>query len=145
MALVAVLMSVGFVACDSDDKDTVNLNLKGRWYAKTETLSNLLIINDDNSVFTSKVSNYESWENIKGNLVLDGNKINIYLEDGNTISGTCAIKDNLLIINTANGEYKYSRLADETNLTGKWDYSKITFSAKAIEDEIVIPGGTINV
>ena len=144
MAMVAVLMSVSFVACDSDDNDTVNLNLKGRWYAKTETLSNLLIINDDNSVVTSKVCNYESWENIKGNLVLDGNKISIYFEDGNTLSGTCAIKNNFLIINTANGEYKYSRLADETNLAGEWNYSKITFSAKAIKDEIVIPGGTIN-
>ena len=39
---------------------------------------------------------------------------------------------------------KYSRLADETNLVGDWNYSNITFSAKAIKDEIVIPGGTIN-
>ena len=144
MAMIAVLMSVSFVACNTDDDNIVNLNLKGRWYTKTESVNNLLIINDDNSVVTFKVSNYESWENVKGNLTVDGNEISIYFEDGNSLSGTCTMTDNILTINTTNGEYKYSRLADETNLVGDWSYSNITFSAKAIKDEIVIPGGTIN-
>jgi hypothetical protein len=52
--------------------------------------------------------------------------------------------NNILTINTPNGEYKYSRLAENTNLEGEWNYSNITFSAKAVKDEIVIPGGTIN-
>lgn len=144
MAMIAVLMSVSFVACNTDDDNVENLNLKGRWYTKTESVNNLLIINDDNSVVTFKVSNYESWENVKGNLTVDGNEISIYFEDGNSLSGTCTMTDNILTINTTNGEYKYSRLADETNLVGDWNYSNIAFSAKAIKDEIVIPGGTIN-
>ena len=144
MAMIAVLMSVSFVACNTDDDNIVNLNLKGRWYTKTESVNNLLIINDDNSIVSFKVSNYESWENVKGNLTVDGNEISIYFEDGNSLSGTCTMTDNILTINTTNGEYKYSRLADETNLVGDWNYSNITFSAKAIKDEIVIPGGTIN-
>ncbi|MBR6774583.1 MAG: hypothetical protein IKM23_02565 [Bacteroidales bacterium] len=142
MAMIAVLMSVSFVACNPDDNSTEDL--KGRWYTKTESVNNLLIINDDNSVVSFKVSNYESWENVKGNLTVDGNEISIYFEDGNSLSGTCTVTDNILTINTNNGEYKYSRLADETNLVGDWNYSNITFSAKAIKDEIVIPGGTIN-
>ena len=144
MAMIAVLMSVSFVACNTEDDNVENLNLKGKWYTKTESVNNLLIVNDDNSVVTFKVSNYESWENVKGNLTVDGNEISIYFEDGNSLSGTCTVTDNILTINTNNGEYKYSRLADETNLVGDWNYSNITFSAKAIKDEIVIPGGTIN-
>jgi hypothetical protein len=144
MAVVAILTSVSFVACNSDDDNTEKLNLQGRWYAKTESVSNLLIINEDNSVITYKVSDYESWENIKGNLIVVGNGISIIFEDGNSLSGTCTINDNTLVIRTTNGEYRYSRLAEETNLVGEWNYSNITFSAKAIKDEIVIPGGTIN-
>ena len=58
MAMIAVLMSVSFVACNTDDDNIVNLDLKGRWYTKTESVNNLLIVNDDNSVVTFKVSNY---------------------------------------------------------------------------------------
>ena len=144
MAMMAILMSASFVACDRDDDNTGDLNLKGRWYAKTDSVSNLMIVNEDNSVVTYKASNYQSWENIKGNLAIEGNEIVIYLEDGNKISGSCAITGNTLTINTANGEYKYSRLAEETNLTGEWNYSNITFNANVKNDEIVIPGGTIN-
>ena len=68
MAMIAVLMSVSFVACNTDDDNIVNLNLKGRWYTKTESVNNLLIVNDDNSVVTFKVSNYETWEKVKGNV-----------------------------------------------------------------------------
>ena len=103
MAMIAVLMSVSFVACNTDDDNIVNLNLKGRWYTKTESVNNLLIVNDDNSVVTFKVSNYETWENVKGNLTVDGNEISIYFEDGNSLSGTCTITDNILTINTTNG------------------------------------------
>ena len=118
--------------------------MKGRWYSKTENVSNLLVINDDNSAVIYKVSSYESWEGINGNLTVDGNKINIYFEDGNSLIGTGTIQDNALIINTTNGEYRYSRLAENTNLNGDWNYSNITYSANPIKDEIVIPGGIIN-
>ncbi|MBR2051256.1 MAG: hypothetical protein IJ961_02140, partial [Bacteroidales bacterium] len=101
MAMIAVLMSVSFVACNPDDNSTEDL--KGRWYTKTESVNNLLIINDDNSVVSFKVSNYESWENVKGNLTVDGNEISIYFEDGNSLSGTCTMTDNILTINTTNG------------------------------------------
>lgn len=144
MAMVAICMSISFMACESDDHKTGNINLKGRWYSKTETVNNLLIINDDNSVVTYKVSDYESWESINGNLTVDGNKVNIYFQDGNTLAGTATLQDSILIISTTNGEYRYSRLAEETNLTGDWNYSNITYSAKPIKDEIVIPGGIIN-
>ena len=144
MAMVAILMSISFMACESDDKKTENINLKGRWYSKTETVNNLLIINDDNSVVTYKVSDYESWESINGNLTVDGNKVNFYFEDGYSLAGTATLQDSILIISTTNGEYRYSRLAEETNLTGDWNYSNITYSAKPIKDEIVIPGGIIN-
>ena len=144
MAMMAILMSASFVACDKEDDNTEDLNLRGRWYAKTDSVSNLMIVNEDNSVVTYKASNYQSWENIKGSLAIEGNEIVIYLEDGNKISGSCAITGNTLTINTANGEYKYSRLAEETNLTGEWNYSNITFNANVKVDEIVIPGGTIN-
>jgi hypothetical protein len=144
MAMVAICMSISFMACETDDHKTENINLKGRWYSKTETVNNLLIINDDNSVVTYKVSDYESWESINGNLTVDGNKVNIYFQDGNTLAGTATLQDSILIISTTNGEYRYSRLAEETNLTGDWNYSNITYSAKPIKDEIVIPGGIIN-
>lgn len=144
MAIAAVLMSVSFVACNNDDESTNNIDLRGRWYAKTDSVRNLLIVNSDNSVIAYKASNYQSWENINGNLTVDGNEIVIYFEDGNTLSGNCTISNNTLTINTSNREYKYSRLAEDTNLTGEWNYSNITFSAKAKVDEIVIPGGTIN-
>jgi hypothetical protein len=120
------------------------VNLKGKWYAKTDSVKTLLIINEDNSVVTYKVNGFESWEHINGNLAVDGNGINIRFEDGNSLAGTCGMKDNTLIINTSNGKYKYSRLAEDTNLVGEWSYSGITFSAKPVKDEIVIPGGTIN-
>ena len=88
MAITAMLMSVNFTACDTtDDDNTKDLNLKGRWYAKTDSVSNLMIVNEDNSVVTYKASNYQSWENIKGNLAIEGNEIVIYLEDGNKIFG----------------------------------------------------------
>ena len=144
MAMIAICMSISFMACESDDQKTENINLKGRWYSKTETVNNLLIINDDNSVVTYKVSDYESWESINGNLTVDVNKVNIYFEDGYSLAGTATLQDSILIISTTNGEYKYSRLAEETNLTGDWNYSNITYSAKPIKDEIVIPGGIIN-
>lgn len=144
MAVVAIVMSISFVACKSDDNEKENINLKGRWYSKTENVSNLLVINDDNSAVIYKVSSYESWEGINGNLTVDGNKINIYFEDGNSLIGTGTIQDNALIINTTNGEYRYSRLAENTNLNGEWNYSNITYSANPIKDEIVIPGGIIN-
>ena len=144
MAVVAIVMSISFVACKSDDNEKENINLKGRWYSKTENVSNLLVINDDNSAVIYKVSSYESWEGINGNLTVDGNKINIYFEDGNSLIGTGTIQDNALIINTTNGEYRYSRLAENTNLNGDWNYSNITYSANPIKDEIVIPGGIIN-
>ena len=145
MAITAMLMSVNFTACDTtDDDNTKDLNLKGRWYAKTDSVSNLMIVNEDNSVVTYKASNYQSWENIKGNLAIEGNEIVIYLEDGNNISGSATITGNTLTLKTSNGEYQYSRLAEETNLTGEWNYSNITFNANVKVDEIVIPGGTIN-
>lgn len=145
MALMAILMSVCFVACDSDDDNTGNpVSLKGRWYNKTESLRDLLIINEDNSVVAYRVYNYESHEDIHGVLTVNGTNLSISFEDGNRVSGTFAITENTLSINTSNGVYTYSRLADETDLVGKWDYSNITFSAKPVKDEIVIPGGTIN-
>lgn len=144
MAMIAILTSVNFVACDNNEGDSENLDLKGRWYAKTDSVSNLLIINGDNSVVAYKASNYQSWENIKGNLAVDGNEITIYLEDGNNISGSATVTGNTLTLKTSNGEYQYSRLAEETNLTGEWNYSNITFNANVKNDEIVIPGGTIN-
>ena len=145
MALMAILMSVCFVACDSDDDNTVTpVSLKGRWYSKTETLRDLLIINDDNSVVAYRVYNYDSHENIHGVLAVNGNNLSISFDDGNQVSGTFAVSNNTLTINTSNGTYTYSRLADETNMVGKWNYSNITFSAKPVKDEIVIPGGTIN-
>lgn len=145
MAMMAILTSVCFVACDSDDDNTGNpVSLKGRWYNKTESLRDLLIINDDNSVVAYRVYNYESHEDIHGVLTVNGTNLSISFEDGNRVSGTFAITENTLSINTSNGVYTYSRLADETDLVGKWDYSNITFSAKPVKDEIVIPGGTIN-
>ncbi len=145
MAMMAILMSVSFVACDSDDDHTENpVSLKGRWYNKTESLRDLLIINEDNSVVAYRVYKYESHEDIHGVLTVNGNNLNISFEDGNQVSGTFTITENTLSINTSNGVYTYSRLADETNLVGKWNYSNITFSAKPVKDEIVIPGGTIN-
>ena len=138
MAMIAICMSISFMACESDDQKTENINLKGRWYSKTEAVSNLLIINGDNSVVTYKVSDYESWEGINGNLTVDGNKVNIYFQDGNTLAGTATLQNSILIISTTNGEYRYSRLAEETNLTGDWNYSNITYSAKPIKDEIEI-------
>lgn len=145
MALMAILMSVSFVACDSDDDNTATpVSLKGRWYSKTESLRDLLIINEDNSVVAYRVYNYESHEDIHGVLTVNGTNLSISFEDGNRVSGTFAITENTLSINTSNGVYTYSRLADETDLVGKWDYSNITFSAKPVKDEIVIPGGTIN-
>lgn len=145
MALMAILMSVSFVACDSDDDNTATpVSLKGRWYSKTESLRDLLIINEDNSVVAYRVYNYESHEDIHGVLTVNGSNLSISFEDGNRVSGTFAITENTLSINTSNGVYTYSRLADETNLVGNWNYSNITFSAKPVKDEIVIPGGTIN-
>lgn len=145
MALMAILMSVCFVACDSDDDNTATpVSLKGRWYSKTESLRDLLIINEDNSVVAYRVYNYESHEDIHGVLTVNGTNLSISFEDGNRVSGTFAITENTLSINTSNGVYTYSRLADETNLVGNWNYSNITFSAKPVKDEIVIPGGTIN-
>lgn len=145
MAMMAILTSVCFVACDSDDDNTGNpVSLKGRWYNKTESLRDLLIINEDNSVVAYRVYNYESHEDIHGVLTVNGTNLSISFEDGNRVSGTFAITENTLSINTSNGVYTYSRLADETDLVGKWDYSNITFSAKPVKDEIVIPGGTIN-
>lgn len=142
MAMIAVLMSVSFVACNPDDNNTEDL--KGRWFTTTESLSELLIINDDNSVITYRASNYQTWVNIKGTLTVDGNELTIDFEDGNNVTGTFSVENNTLIINTTNGEYKYSKLANETNLVGEWNYSNIIFNARAIKDEIVIPGGTIN-
>lgn len=145
MAMMAILMSVCFVACDSDDDNTAPpVSLKGRWYSKSETLRDLLIINDDNSVVAYRVYNYASYDEISGALTMNGNKLSISFEDGNQLSGTFAISDNTLTVNTNYGAYTYSRLADETNLVGNWNYSNITFSAKPVKDEIVIPGGTIN-
>lgn len=145
MAMMAILMSVCFVACDSDDDNTAPpVSLKGRWYSKSETLRDLLIINDDNSVVAYRVYNYASYDEISGALTMNGNKLSISFEDGNQLSGTFAISDNTLTVNTNYGVYTYSRLADETNLVGNWNYSNITFSAKPVKDEIVIPGGTIN-
>ena len=145
MTIMMVLMSISFIACDSDDNNTTGNNgLTGRWYVKTESLSNLLIINGDNSVVAYKVSDYDAWVDIEGNLTVDGNRMSIYFEDGNCLSGTYSVNGNTLIVNTTNGEYRYSRLAEETNLLGDWNYSNINFKAKAIKDEIVIPGGTIN-
>lgn len=57
MAMTAVLMSVSFIACNLDDNSTEDL--KGRWFTTTESLSELLIINDDNSVVTYRASNYD--------------------------------------------------------------------------------------
>ena len=145
MAVIAMVMSVSFVACDSDDDNTATpVSLKGRWYSKSETLRELLIINDDNSVVAYRVYNYASYEEISGALTVNGNNLNISFEDGNQVSGTFTISDNTLTVKTTYGVYTYSRLADETNLVGNWNYSNITFSAKPVKDEIVIPGGTIN-
>lgn len=141
MAMVAILMSVSFVACKPSNNTE---DLRGRWFTTTESLSELLIINDDNSVVTYRASNYQSWTNIKGNLTVDGNELTIDFENNNSVSGTFTIENNTLIINTSNGKYKYTKLANETNLVGTWNYSNILFNARAIKDEIVIPGGTIN-
>ena len=141
MAMVAVLMSVSFIACKPNNNTE---DLKGRWFITTESLSELLIINDDNSVITYRASNYQSWTNIKGKLTVNGNELTIDFEDNNSVSGTFTVENNTLIINTANGKYKYTKLANETNLVGEWNYSNIIFNARAIKDEIVIPGGTIN-
>ena len=84
MAITAMLMSVNFTACDTtDDGNTKDLNLKGRWYAKTDSVRNLLIIDNDNSVIAHKSSNYQSWVSVKGSLSVDGNEIVIHFEDGN--------------------------------------------------------------
>ena len=141
MAMVAILMSVSFVACKPSNNTE---DLRGRWFTTTESLSELLIINDDNSVVTYRASNYQSWTNIKGNLTVDGNELTIDFENSNSVSGTFTNDNNTLINNTSNGKKKNTKLANETNLVGTWNYSNILFNSRAIKDEIVIPGGTIN-
>ena len=145
MALMAILMSVSFVACDSDDDNNVpNVNLTGKWYCKTDSLRDLLIINADNSVVINRVYNYQAWEGINGNIFVSGDTINLSFENGNNVLGTFALNNNTLSIKTTNGTYTYAKLSEETNLVGEWNYSNITFSARPVKDEIVIPGGTIN-
>ena len=145
MAMMAILMSVSFVACDSDDDNNVpNVNLTGKWYCKTDSLRELLIINGNNSIVANRVYNYQSWESVDGNIIVNGDKLNLTFENGNSVSGTFALNNNTLSIKTTNGTYTYAKLSEETNLVGEWNYSNITFSARPVKDEIVIPGGTIN-
>lgn len=146
MAFAAIVMGLSFVACDSDDDNNtaVKVDLKGRWYSKSDTLRELLMIQEDNSVVAYRVHNYVSCENVNGNLTVNGREISIVFEDDNNVSGTFTVNDTALTITTAHGVYEYSKLAEETNLVGAWNFSDITFNAKAIKDEIVIPGGTIN-
>ena len=109
MALMAILMSVSFVACDSDDDNNVsNANLTGKWYCKTDSLRDLLIINADNSVVVNRVYNYQSWESVDGNIIVNGDKLNLTFENGNSVSGTFAVNNNSLVIYTSNGTYTYT-------------------------------------
>lgn len=143
MALVAAFMCVNFVACNPEDDNNIE-KLVGKWYLESDSLKELMVIYENNSIVTYRVNEHESWYNVKGEVMTNDDEITLKFENGNSVTGTFKVEDNYFFINTSNGEYKYTRLAKETNLVGEWNYKEIVLSARAIKDEIVIPGGTIN-
>lgn len=140
--LLIMTLTLGLVSCKANRaKDSVNL--KGKWYSVSENLNEFMIIKEDHTVtaYRKDKAGRQLWENVPGNIEVEGNNISLKFENGHNATGTFLLEENKLTISTSYGTYSYTRLSDHYNLEGEWEVYSIVCDMDAIKDKIELPSG----
>ena len=124
--MIALVAMVGFISCEQPDTDGYDhsADLVGTWTYLTENYAEALIIKDDGSVVSYGVENGEYWENIAGQITVNGGNIKMIFEDDDNFEGHFDVIPGMAFsIHNDNDErytYQYcaNDLADE--IVGMW-------------------------
>lgn len=145
--MMAVVATFGFVACnDNDDakqSETQPVSLAGKWFIMEEDYKELLIVNADHSFLSSGADDEDIWNNVRGNIVLEGNKITMTSEDGEVSKGTFTVNGDKLELVLGDGNYTYDKLLEEFSMVGGWQYTRTIPFIKAIKEELELPIGSV--
>lgn len=129
MALVAMMLSIGVSSCSDDDDNFIAVDyskdLVGTWTCLELDLAEALVISADGSVLSTGVEEGEYWENIKGKVEVENNKIEFEFEDGDEFDGRFEIipGETLVLIDTKTGErllYRYCKQNISKEILGMW-------------------------
>lgn len=143
MTMVAMVLSLGFVACSKNNGHQETVNLKGKWILMTEGYMEMLIINEDHTLLSTGADDEDVWTGIKGQITLDGDKFTFISEDGDNSFGTYKLEDNKLTLITDGETYVYNKLLEEFSMEGKWKTTKTLSFINAVKDELKLPFGSI--
>lgn len=141
MVMVAMVTSLGFVACNDDDDK--NVSLAGKWLLMSEEYKELLIINADNTLLSTGADDEDVWLGVKGRIELKGDNFNLISEDGDNSVGTYILANNQLTLIIDGEEYVYNKMIEEFTMTGSWECENTVTFIKAVKDELTLPVGSI--
>ena len=124
--MIALVAMVGFISCEQPDTDGYDhsADLVGTWTCLTENYAEALIIKADGSVVSYGVEDGEYWENIAGQITVNGGNIKMIFEDDDNFEGHFDVIPGMAFsVHNDNDErytYKYcaNDLADE--IVGMW-------------------------
>lgn len=142
LALVAAVISLGFVACSKDDNGHKTVSLEGKWLMMTDTYKELLIIKADHTLLSTGADENSAWASVKGRIELDGDYFKFTSEDGDNSEGTYELKDNKLTLHTEGKSYVYNKMIEEFSMNGAWSCTKTLSFIKALKDELTLPFGS---
>lgn len=144
VVLAMLSISLGFVACNDDDKGEDVVSLAGKWAYIADSYRELIIIDANNSVVSTGQNGSDFWLNIKGKITIKGDELTYDGEDGRHFTGTFQLKGNTLVINENGKEKAYEKLIENFSMEGDWKVSKIIPFIKAVKDEVKLPVGSVN-
>lgn len=143
MVMIAMVTSLGFVACSNDDDNQATVNLEGKWLTMSDTYKELLIINADHTLLSTGADETSVWNGVKGKIELNGDHFSYISEDGDNSEGTYSVKDNKLTLSSGGEVLVYNKLLEDFSLNGSWKCSNVQSYIKAVKDELHLPFGSI--
>lgn len=143
--MVTIMLCMGFVACSDSEEGVIEqkINAAGKWFVTADTYAQMLIINSDNSAFSTGVDQNNVWKGVYGKFGFEKDEFVFISENRNNSYGTFQLTDSHLTLTHKGIAYQYNKLRDDFTLTGKWKCSKSKAYIKAIKDELMLPVGAI--
>lgn len=143
MVMVAMVTSLGFVACDKDDDNKATVSLEGKWITMSDNFKELLIVNADHTFLLTGADDEKTWANVEGVIELNGNNITLTFYEGGNNVGTYTLADNKLTLTMDGTTRVYNKLIEDFSIVGSWGSVKTQSFIKAVKDEIKLPFGSI--
>lgn len=145
VAMMALATCVGFVSCEDNGQDGKEINMAGKWFTHTDNHQEILLIEEDHSMVSLGSDGEDIWLGVKGQITLDGDRVEMIFEDGDNTTGTFTLEGNkFTVVAEEDGiTYVYTKLEEELSIVGEWEYDSSICYIRAIAEEITLPVGSV--